>query len=173
MTNQFILKILVAASILLFSLPCFAGDVVYYDSDGNVITKAEHEKISQEKQLEKQKAVQKSIEELKSQTDASGRPLYDDQGRRIVYKVIYNHEDLPGGKIRYDRYGRPLYDSKGRRITYVYDVLWKKCLKCRKYVPLKLRHGDPCPHCGTPWYWPEITKIKDGGIEEFIGKKKK
>lgn len=67
---------------------------------------------------------------------------------------------------KYDKYGRPLYDSKGRRITYLYDVIWKKCRTCKREVPVDLKAGEPCPHCKTPWFWPDETEIGEDGIKD-------
>lgn len=172
---------LVTVIILLIAGLCYAGNVIFYDENGNPISESQYreKKLKRTEQLDKQK--KKVRKALSAKKDKHGRQLYDSEGNRIYYHNI-DHDPSntqtnkkavkPQKKSKkkfkqeYDQYGRPLYDKDGNIITYQYWVAAKWCEACGVELAQSTRAGQKCPKCGKTWQWPKEARIIQKGIKE-------
>jgi len=160
---------------LIFSVGlCNAGEVVYYDEDGNPIHKSKYTDLKQQREAQINKKNEQWLKKLASQKDKYGRPLYNSQGHKIHYidppetnaKAQKNAAKNPPREMEYDQYGRPIFDAEGNMITYQYWVVFKQCEACGREIPLNTREGQPCPYCKAIWHWPKEVKITKHGIKD-------
>lgn len=154
----------------LSSTLCDAGGPVYYDQDGNPISKSQYEELQRVRSEERRAQKEKLQKAMLAKQDQYGRPLYDNNGNKIHYRSKAKPKAQPRTvkktkpKQVYDQYGRPRYDAEGNWITYQYYVIFKKCETCYTHLDLATRAGQLCPVCKTPWQWPKEAKITEKGI---------
>jgi len=155
----------------LSSTLCYAGGPVYYDHDGNPISKSQYDDMQRARSEKVRAKKEKLRKEMLAKKDQHGRPLYDSQGNKIHYRSKAKSKAKPKAakkpkrKMEYDQYGRPMYDADGNWITYQYYVIYKKCESCGNELDLATRAGQLCPVCKTAWQWPKEAKITKKGIK--------
>lgn len=159
-------KVLCRSLILLCMVSfCLAEEAVFYDAQGNPMTRQQYEEASRKRteKLKRQK-VKRRQQLSAAKANAKATEQARKAKKRSIPRTAVRARAKTKPKMQYDEFGRPLFDSEGNMISYQYYVVYKVCTKCNAYIPLATRDGQPCPKCGEPWHWPKETGITEKGI---------